>query len=152
MPGWSGSPDRRIVNNLHDFCGAGGRTLSAWMQGLSGKASQAAQGKRRERQEAGGARGGALGSEANTREAASACEPGNLPPTHSRNFSRHPQMHFSIPHHQKRQNSHQNNVILSSFGNAKKGGHRMFLGGSADARIGQVGWVEGREEPSPLKC
>ena len=39
MPGWSGSPDRRIVNNLHDFCGAGGRTLSAWMQGLSGKAS-----------------------------------------------------------------------------------------------------------------
>ena len=31
--------DRRIVNNLHDFCGAGGRTLSASMQGLSGKAS-----------------------------------------------------------------------------------------------------------------
>ena len=31
--------DRRIVNNLHDFCGAGGPTLSASMQGLSGKAS-----------------------------------------------------------------------------------------------------------------
>ena len=26
--------DRRIVNNLHDFCGAGGRTLSASMQGF----------------------------------------------------------------------------------------------------------------------
>ena len=29
--------DRWIVKNLHDFCGAGGRTLSAWMQGLLGK-------------------------------------------------------------------------------------------------------------------
>ena len=36
---WIVGLDRRIVKNLHDFCGAGGRTLSAWMQGLSGKAS-----------------------------------------------------------------------------------------------------------------
>ena len=51
---------------------------------------------------------GALGSEANREAAAAAaaaCEPGPRTPTHSRNFSRHPQMHTSQFDHQKRRNA-----------------------------------------------
>ena len=139
MPGWSGLSGW-IVGLLRTYMTSVARAAGHWVLGCRdclGKLLRQlrARGTRGKRQ--GGLKAGLL-AQRQTQERrqppVSLAEPRT--PTHSRNFSRHPQMHVSIPHHQKRQNSHQNNVILSSFVNAKKGGHRMFLGGSADARIG----------------